>query len=217
MPFDPLNDLAPIGPIGDVPGVIVVNKDVPAKDLREFVELARNKPGQLNYGSSGSGSPLHLAIYRWARAAGIELTHVPYRGAAPAVTDLLGGRIQVMELGFGVVASHVNAGALRVLAVDAPSRLPALPDVRTVAEFGLAEDQVTTWFGLAAPRGTPDEVVERLNRYLREMASNPMANKRLKDAYIDVVSTSPAQFAARIKSDFKVWERIVKGTGIDLD
>ena len=217
MPFDPLNDVTPIGMIGAATQILIVNPKLPASNLREFIALARASPGKLTYGSAGAGSNLHLGAHVFSSMAGITLTHVPYKGAAPATIDLLAGRIDLMSATLASVIPHVRAGALRVLLVGATERMKALPEVPSADEAGLPGYKSTIWFGVIAPRGVPAEVVDILNTHLRAIPQDAAARKRLDDAFIDPMPLTPAEFAGLIRADWQRWQPIVKATGVKLD
>jgi tripartite-type tricarboxylate transporter receptor subunit TctC len=214
MPFDPLKDLAPIGPIGEAPQLLIVNADLPAQNLQDFIALAKAKPGGFNYGSAGLGSTMHLAADQFARAAGVKLVHVPYRGAAPAITDLVTGNLQMISVSLGPVAGFVQSGKLRVLVAAADKRIRFLPQVPSSAESGLPGYEMTTWFGLFAPRGTPTDVVERLNGFIGEMLTNADIQKHLADNSVEELRMNPAEFAGFLTADSAKWERVVRDSGL---
>ena len=211
---DTLTDVVPVAPLAWFPNILVVNGKVPAKTAQEFIALAKTKPGSINYGSAGPGSTPHLGIALFAKLAGIDIVHVPYRGMAPALTDLIAGNVQAVALGYATVAPHVADGTLRILAVAGPQRLSYLPDVPTAAEIGLPDWQVETWWGLFAPRGTPKGMVDALNGHLRKMLDDPANKKRYEDSFYDTMRMSADEFAARVKADAAKWERVVQQTGI---
>jgi tripartite-type tricarboxylate transporter receptor subunit TctC len=185
--------------------------------LQQFIDLARSKPGALHYGSGGAGTTNHLAGYLFAKTAGIEMVHVPYRGMAPATTDLLAGRIEMLSVGPAPVIEHVNAGTLRALAAAATSRIPGLPTVPTAAEAGLAGFEIATWFGVVAPSKTPADIVQRLNGLIASISSDPVARKRLEDSYLRPMSLSPEQFKQLVEQDAKKWASVVKAASINID
>lgn len=211
---DPLTEVVPVAPLAWFPNILVVNGKVPAKTAQDFIALAKAKPGALNYGSAGPGSTPHLGLALFARLAGIDIVHVPYRGMALALTDLIAGNVQAVALGYGTVAPHIADGSLRVLAVAGPERLPYLPHVPTAAEIGLPEWQVETWWGLFAPRGTPKAVVDALNGHIQKMLDDPANKKRYAHSFYDTMRLSADAFAARVKADADKWERVVRQTGI---
>ena len=219
LSFDPLKDLVPVALLADAPQLLVINAQLPAKTLQEFIAYAKANPGRINYGSAGSGSTIQIGALLFARLAGLDLVHVPYRGATPAVTDMVGGRIQMMHLSLQPVISHVQSGALRILVVTLPERWKDyLPQVPTSAEAGLPGYEMALWFGLVAPRATPQPIINQLNGYMRSMISEPATKKRLVDAFLrPAASMSAAEFQAFIHRDAPRWERIVRETGVTLD
>ncbi|MBO1114581.1 tripartite tricarboxylate transporter substrate binding protein [Bordetella petrii] len=199
--FNGLRDFAPVAQIGYAPLMIVVPADSPIHSLRELLETARKSPGKLSYASSGNGSSSHLAGESLKIAAGIDVLHVPYRGAAPAMTDLLGGRISYMAVNPAEAAQHIKAGRLRALAVAAPQRLAILPDVPTAAEAGLPGYEEAVWWGLVAPAGTPAAIVTRLNHDVRAALDEPAMKARLDALGVIERPGPPDQFAAFIKAE----------------
>ncbi len=217
MPYDPVKDLAPVLRTVDVSYALVVHPSVPAKTVQEFIAYAKANPGKLSYGSAGSGSAPHLATELLKQRAGIDIVHVPYKGGGPMVTDLLGGQIQV---GIGDQANlmpQVKAGKLRVLAVGSPRRSPNYPDVPTIAESGLPGFEAGAWQGLAAPAGTPPDVVKRLNETLVKVMQMPDVRERLLGAGLEPVGGSPEDFAQFIKSEIAKWSKVAKDVGARAD
>jgi tripartite-type tricarboxylate transporter receptor subunit TctC len=217
MPFDAKTDLVPVAAIAEAPQVIAINKDVPAATLQDLIAIARAKPESLKYASAGNGSTMHLAGDRFARLAGVKLVHVPYRGASPAVTDVVAGFVQVISVSAGPIVAFVRSGQLRVLAAASARRLKHFPDVPTSAEAGLPGYEMTTWFGLVAPRNTPDEIVQTLNGFVRDMLANPGAGKRLEDAFLDRMPMTQPEFAAFVAAEFPKWEKVVRDSGLQPD
>jgi tripartite-type tricarboxylate transporter receptor subunit TctC len=179
LPYNPLKDFAPVAGVARVPNVLVVHPSVPAKDVRELVALAKAKPGLLNYGSGGNGSAANLATEYFKLQTGVSMVHIPYKGTAPAVTDLIGGQIQVLFTGAPAVIGHVKSGQLRALAVSSPKRLDALPDLPTVAESGYKDFEADQWYGVVAPAGTPREVISKLNAQINAALNTPELKARL--------------------------------------
>jgi tripartite-type tricarboxylate transporter receptor subunit TctC len=214
MPFDPLKDLAPVAPIAEGPQMLAVHDSVPARTLQELIALAKASPGKLNYASAGPGSTAHLGAHLFARAAGIDIVHVPYRGIAPAANDLLAGNVQMMSSSVGSIWAGIQAKKLRVLAVATKQRLRYLPDVPTSAEAGVPAYEITTWFGLVAPAATPKEIVARLNGHVRDLQQDPATRKRLDDILLDVMSMTPEEFADYIKADYERYRTIIREAGI---
>jgi tripartite-type tricarboxylate transporter receptor subunit TctC len=214
-PIDTLTDVVPVAPLAWFPNILVVNSKVPARTAQEFIALAKAKPGTINYGSAGLGSTPHLSVALFAKLAGIDIVHVPYRGMAPAMTDLVAGNVQAIAIGNATVAPFVEAGTLRILGVAARERASYLPDVPTAVELGLPTWEVETWYGLFAPRGTPKSIVDELNGHISTMLDDPANKKRYDESFYDTMRMSGDQFAARVKSDVAKWERIVKETGLE--
>ena len=212
--FDPLKDLVPVAPIAEAPQFLVVNSKVPARTLQEFIAYAKQNPGKLNYVSLGPGSTVSLAGDRFARLAGVEMVPVQYRGTAPGITDLVADNVQMISIGIAPVLGFVQAGTLRLLAAGTTKRLPYVPEVPTAAEAGLPGYEMTTWFALFAPAGTPKPIVEKLNLYMRELVADPSAVKRLSDLHIDPMSMSADEFAAFVKTEAVKWERTVREAGV---
>jgi tripartite-type tricarboxylate transporter receptor subunit TctC len=214
LPYDVFADVLPVAPLTSSPILVVVNANLPAKDLRELIALAKQQPGKLNYGSAGIGTAPHLAGELFTRAAGVKIVHVPYRGAGPAVTDLAAGQVQIAFVGLGAVRNHMDAGRVRALAVAQPERLKAAPDIPTAAEAGLPAFEFVTWFGVAAPRGTPQPVVDKLVKAIHTMQDDPTVQKRLGDAGMEPLTETPAQFAARIRRDYDRFRDVVLAADI---
>ena len=217
LPFDPLNDIVPVFNIAGAPQLLVVPGSLPVANLAQFIALARANPGKLNYASAGPGSTTHLAADHFARLAGVELVHVPYRGAGPALTDLLAGRVQMLSVGLSPVQAHLKSGALRALAAASKTRLAAAPDVPTSAEAGLPGWEMSTWFGIFAPRGTSDEVVRLLNASMQAVIDDAKTRKRMLDSGMEPIGGSAQAFAERVRSDYRAWEQVVKASGVKLE
>jgi tripartite-type tricarboxylate transporter receptor subunit TctC len=214
MPFNPKTDLAFVAAIAEAPQVIAVNTDVPAKNLQELIAIAKANPDSIKYASAGAGSTMHLAGVEFARLAGAKLIHVPYRGAAPAVTDVISGVTQMVSVSAGPIMGFVRSGQLRVLAAASPHRLKYFPDVPTSAEAGLPGYQMTTWFALIAPRGTPDSIVQKLHSLIDDMLADPVTIKRLEDSFLDLMPASQPEFAAFVAAEFPRWEKVVRDSGL---
>jgi tripartite-type tricarboxylate transporter receptor subunit TctC len=217
LPFDVDKDFVPVSLLAKVPNIFVVNASVPAKDLKEFVALARAKPGQLNYGSAGNGSAGHLAFEYLKLVANIDVAHVPYKGTGPQLTDLLGGRTEASSAGTPPLLPHVKSGKLHAIAVGSPQRIHSLPDVATVAEQGYPGFETTQWYGLMAPAKTPEAIVTRLAAEAAKAAKTPAVAERFAaDDAIAVGSTS-AEFGAFIKQEQARWSEVVRKAGIKAD
>jgi tripartite-type tricarboxylate transporter receptor subunit TctC len=216
MTVDPLTELAPVGPIGHAPQLLIVNARLPVTTLQEFIAYAKARPGQLNYASAGLGSTVHLAGDQFVRLAGIDVVHVPYRGTTPAVRDLAAGSVDMISVSLGPVEPFVASGALRILAAAWPTRLAALPDVPTAAEAGLPGYEMTTWFALFAPQGTPVEIVDMLNKLILDMLDDPASLKRLADNSVELMRISPAEFGRFIRADAAKWKETIAASHIEL-
>jgi tripartite-type tricarboxylate transporter receptor subunit TctC len=215
--FDLVRDFAPIGPIAALPLILVVHPSVPANSLKELIDLARAQPGRLNYASGGNGTVGHLAAEMFKSMARVQITHIPYKGATPAVTDLIGGQVQVFFDGTPSALPHVKAGRLRVLAITTAKRSPALPEVPTVAEAGLPGFEVTGWFGLMAPAGTDAAQVARLNAELNRAIASAEVRARFASLGLEPMSSTPQQFGALVQAEIAKWGKVVKEAGVRLD
>ena len=217
MPYDPLHDLAPVGPIGTVPLFLVMNSAVPAATLAEFIAYAKARPDAVSYAAAGVGTTPDLAAHEFNRRAGLKLVFVPFRGTAPAVTAVLGGDVQVTFVSMGPHIEFVRQGKLRVLGAATPKRAPYLPDVPTFAEQGFPGFETSTWFSLFAPRATPREIVDALNGFVRELADDADASKRLAANFIDPLVLTAPEFSDLVKADAAKWQRIVREAGVTID
>ena len=216
--YDTQRDLVPIIEVSTLPFMLVANPSLGVNNLRELIALAKREPGRINYASVGNGSGVHLATEMLKKQAGISLTHIPYKGSAPALTDVLAGTTPLMFVNLLSGLPHVKSGKLRVLAVGAPARLAALPDVPTVAEAGLPGYEFQVWIGIVAPAGTPAAVVDRLNNEIRAALAVPEIRDQLvNEGGMQIVGNSPAQFGAHIAADLDLWRKVVKDTGAKLD
>ncbi len=217
MPYDAVKDFEPVVLVAGVPNLLVVHPSVNAKSVAELTALAKAQPGKLNVASSGNGTSIHLAAELYKQMAGVDIVHVPYKGSAPAVADLLGGQVQMMFDNLPVSLPHAKAGKLRPLAVTSLTRSAALPDVPTMDEEGLKGFNATSWFGLLAPAGTPKDIVAKLNAAsVKALASTDM-RERLAAQGADPVGNTPEQFAAFIKAEIEKWAKIVKASGARID
>jgi tripartite-type tricarboxylate transporter receptor subunit TctC len=201
LPYDPIKDFAPISLIASAPLILVVHPSVPVHSVRELIALAKAQPGKLNYASNGNGSSSHLAAVMFASMAGVDMVHVPYKGLAPALTDLLSGRVQLMFSSVVAIVPHVKDGKLRALAVSSRQRLPLLPDLPTIAEAGVPGYQSSSWYGILAPAGTPPDAVAKLNAALVKVIARPDVRDALAKEGADPVGDSPEQFGAFIKAE----------------
>jgi tripartite-type tricarboxylate transporter receptor subunit TctC len=217
LPFDPLNDIVPVFNVAGAPQLLVVPGLLPVRDLRDFIALARANPGKMNYASAGAGSTTHLAADQFARLAGVQMVHVPYKGTGPALADLVAGRVQMLSVGLSPVQAHLKSGALKALAAASKTRLAAAPEVPTSAEAGLAGWEMSTWFGIFAPKGTSPEIVLLLNARMQAVIDEPKTKKRLLDSGIEPIGGSVEAFAELVRSDTRAWERVVRASGVKLD
>jgi len=214
LPYDPVKSFAPVAMLVAAPNVVTVNPGLPANNIRELVALAKAKPGELQYASSGVGTFLHLAGELFKITADVDILHIPFRGAGPALIDVVGGHTKVA---FGSVtssAAHIRAGKLRALGVGSVTRSAALPDVPTVAEAGVPGYEASNWIGLVATGGTPEPVVARLHKDISEILDSPEVQKLFASEGADIVHMSTAQFGAYMTSEIDKWGRVVKQAGI---
>jgi tripartite-type tricarboxylate transporter receptor subunit TctC len=217
LPVDPVNALTPVFNIAGAPQLLIVPGSLPVKDLREFVALAKASPGSINYASAGLGSTTHLAADHFARLAGVQLVHIPYKGVGPALADLIAGRVQMLSVGLGPVQSHLKSGTLKALTVASKRRLDALPDLPTSAEAGVPGYEMTTWFGVFAPKATSPKIVELLNARLQTIIDDPKIRKSLLDSGIEPIGGPVKTFAELVRSDYKAWGEVVKASGVKLE
>lgn len=217
MSYDTHKDLAPIVQFMASPSVLVVGPKVPAKNLKELVALAKAQPGKLDFASTGVGGSPHLAGEMLKVRAGIDIVHIPYKGATPALQDLLGGQVAMGFMTSLGLSQHLQAGKLRALAVASPKRVPELPDVPTMAEAGLPNFNVLSWNGLAAPARTPRPIVEKLNAEVNRILSMPDVRKQLQSTGGDPVGGTPEEFAKFVDSEIRQWAAVVKSANVTLD
>ncbi len=216
MKFDPLADFQPISLIAEVPLILQVHPSLPAQTLREFIEHAKANPGKLNYGSPSTGTIPHLAMEVFARAAGLNLVHVPFKGGAPATNALIANDIQLMLIGYATTAGQVRAGQVRPLAVASGSRLAALPDVPSFGEAGfpdLAAAVPSNWWGMVAPRGTPAPVIQRLSDEIRAALADAGTRAKYQDLGLAPIGSTPEQMAAGLPAQARKWEAVIKALG----
>ena len=217
LKVDPLKAFVPIGTASSSSSVLVVNKDAPYRTVQDVIAAARATPGALTFASSGNGGVIHLTGELFRKAAGIKIEHIPYKGSAPALTDLMGGRVTMMfDLTPGSMP-FIQSGRLKALAVTNKHRVEGLPGVPTVAESGLPNFEVTNWVGLVAPKGVPQEVITRLSSDLQRVLSKPEVQKQLSELGSEVLPGTPGEFAALLKSDAKKWSELVKASGASID
>ena len=217
LAFNPIDDFIGISLLGREPGVLVVHPSLPVQSVAELVAYAKQRPGQVNYASSGNGSGQHLFMAMFASMSGIALTHVPYRGSGQATTDLLAGTVSLSIPGTAAMVKHIRAGKLRPLATSGTARSPQLPEVPTLAESGLAGYSAYVWMGLLAPRGTPPAIIERLHRELKASLAAPEVKAFFDEAGVEIVGSTPAEFDSYFREERDRWARVVKETGAKID
>lgn len=220
LPYDPIKDFAPVAWVARVPNVLVVHPAVPARTLQELVALARAKPGAMNYSSGGNGSAAHLTMEYLKLSARMPMLHIPYRGAAPAVADVIAGQVQAVFTGAPALLQHVKAGKVRAIAVSSSKRIPSLPEVPTVAESGVAGTrgfEADQWYGLVAPAGTPAAVVRLLNEHVNRALASPEVQTRLATEGAEPTPTTPEAYGQLIASEIKRWAPVVKAGDIKAD
>ena len=217
LSFDPIRDLAPVTVFAEAPYVLVVNSNVPAKSLRELVNLAKAQPGTLNFASGGAGSGPHIAGELFKAVAGIDMAHIAYKGSGPAVQDLLGGQVEVLITAAPTVQQHMASGRMRALAVAHPMRLSSLPTVPTAAEAGYPEFRIANWFGLAAPKGTPQEAINFLHAEVQKMLKSPEFRDKLAAAGAEPVNMTPAEATRHVDSEARRWAELIVKAGIKVD
>jgi tripartite-type tricarboxylate transporter receptor subunit TctC len=213
LPYDSINDFAPITQIATSPGILVVNPSLPVKSVKELIALARAKPGQINYASAGSGTPPHLAGELFKLMAKIDMVHVPYKGNAPAFTDVIGGQVSLIFPTMPSAMPFIKSGKLRPIAVTSAKRSPAAPDIPTIAESGLPGYEATSWYGILAPGRTPREIVAKLHEVLVSIIGATDMKDKLAAQGLDPVGNTPQQFAAVIKAEIAKWLKVVKASG----
>lgn len=214
LPYDPVNDFAPITELASLPLMLVVHDSLPATNLKEFIALAKARPRALDYASSGAGTSPHLAAEMFKSAAGVDLVHVPYKGNAEAMNALLGAHVKIYFALVPAALQHVRAGTLRALAVTTETRLPYLPDVPTIAEQGFPGYEISSWQGAFAPAGTPSDVVAKINGELVRMLGQPAIRARMSREGADPVGSTPEAFAQRVRDEIIKWGKVIKAAGI---
>jgi len=214
LPFDTLKDLAGVALVGVTPNVMVVNANVPAKSVKEFLALAKAKPGEIPYGSGGVGSSAHLAVELFQNLAGVKVLHVPYKGAGPALADTVGGQVQFMIATMPAAAGHIRGGRLRALGVSGAKRSPAFPDLPTIAEAGVPGYDYTTWYGIIGSATLAKPMVQYWNALTNKAVNEPQMRERLQQLGLEVETTSPEKFNERIRDDVAKWGKIIKAAGI---
>jgi tripartite-type tricarboxylate transporter receptor subunit TctC len=217
LAYDPRTSFAPVSMVAILPNVLVVNPSNPAHSVREFIAYAKAHPGALTYSSGGNGSAAHIAFEMFKQEAGIDVVHIPYRGTAPSVTDVIGGQVAATMTGVAPVLPFIRSGQLRALGVSGRERSPALPDVPTIAEQGVKDFEATQWYGLVAPAGTPAAIVERLNGELRKILASPETSELFASLGAVPSPSGSAEFREHIAREIVRWERVVRGANIKAE
>lgn len=217
IPYDPVKDFTPIGMIGATPNVLVVNSQVPVKNMAEFIDYARKNPGKLSYGTAGQGSLTHMTMELFKQETGLFILHIPYRGIAPAFNDLLGGQTQAMFPGLAAALQYINAGRVRALAVTGPRRSPVLKDVPTMEELGFKGFDAMQWYGSVGPAGIPADIVKRLNETQVAALKLPELREKLAIEAVDPMPMTPEQFGQFIKNENRRWTTLAKARNIQLE
>jgi tripartite-type tricarboxylate transporter receptor subunit TctC len=211
--YDPVKDFAPVSMIATLPLGLFVNASVPAKSVGELIALAKSGPGQINFASAGSGGPTHMAGEMFKATAGIDIVHVPYKGNAAALADLVAGRVQMMFSNLLTATPHVKAGRLRAIAISSAKRSPQAPDLPTISESGVPGYDLTPWYGIFAPAGTPKAIVTRLNREVGQILNASDMKERFRTQGVDLVTSTPEEFASLIRREIPKWREVVKKSG----
>jgi tripartite-type tricarboxylate transporter receptor subunit TctC len=214
LPYHPLRDFAPVMQFGTAPNTLVVHPSLAAKSAQDLIQMARAQPGKIDWASSGSGGAQHLFGALFASMAKIDMNHIPYKGSGPATADLLGGQVKVGFPGIAIALPHHKVGRLRMLAVTSAKRSPQAPDVPSLAEAGVAGYDATTWLGIAAPRGTPQGIIVKLNSEITAALQAPEVRQAFANTGTDPVTSTPEQFAALLKTEIDKWARVVREAGI---
>lgn len=217
VPYDAIKDFKAISLLASQPNVLVVHPSVPAKSVQDLVALARAKPGSMNFASGGNGSSPHLSGELLKLSTGIEISHIPYKGAGPGIADLVGGHVQLMFVGPISIESHIRAGRLRALAVADSKRLAILPEIPTMAEAGFKGIETGTWYALLAPAATPQPIVSKLNETFAKVMRTPEMTARLNKQGMDVVASTPAELLGFMKSELSKWAKVVKAAKLRVD
>ena len=217
LPYSPIKDLTPVVLLASAPLVIVVPENSPYKTFAEILAAAKSKPGQITYGSPGNGTVAHLAMELLQKSAGIKLQHIPYKGSSQALTDLMGGQIQIYASSIPTALSQIKDGRLRAIAVTSLTRSPSLPNIPTIAESGVKGFEAITWFGFVAPAGTPSNIVQELNKNINQVLKQPEVKAKLMSDGGDVLGGTSEQFANLLSKDLVRWGKVVKDSGTKLD
>jgi tripartite-type tricarboxylate transporter receptor subunit TctC len=217
MPYDHVKDFVPVVLVAGVPNVLVVNPALPVNSVADLIKLAKDKPGQINFASSGSGTSIHLSGELFKTMAGVDITHVPYKGSSPALVDLIGGQVQIMFDNLPSALPQIKAGKLRAIAVTSLKRAPVLPDVPTISESGLPGFEASSWFGVLAPAGTLAPIVARINTEVNKWLQSADAREKLLSQGAETAGGSPEQFVNHIRAESEKWAKVVKASGAKVD
>jgi tripartite-type tricarboxylate transporter receptor subunit TctC len=217
LPYDPVKDFQPVSLVALVPNVLEVNPQVPAKTVKELIELARKQPGKINFASSGSGTSIHMSGELFKLMTGVDIVHIPYKGSAPALTDLLGGQVDMMFDNLPASIGHIKSGKLRPLAVTTRHRAAALADVPTMDEAGVAGYEATSWFGVLAPAGTPKPIVDKLAQEIVRGLGTEQAKATLAEQGAEASGAGPDEFTAFIKAEIAKWAKVIEASGAQVD
>src|SRR5450631_2265514 len=216
VPYDVARDFAPVTLVVTVPEMLVVASNVPVNNMAELIALAKAQPGKFNFASAGVGGLPHLAGELLKLTAKIDIVHVPYRGAAPAINDLLGQQVQMTFLDLPVILPHIKAGTLRPIALGSPARAPTAPDVPTTAEVGMPDLLIENWYGMIAPAKTPDNIIAALNRIANDAMADPSVKQKLADQGLTVAGDTPAHFRGYIEAETRKWAKVIKDAGLEM-
>jgi tripartite-type tricarboxylate transporter receptor subunit TctC len=217
VPYDPIEDFTPIAMLAASPVMLVTNNSYPAKNASELAALAKANPGRYNCGSGGNGTSQHLACELFKSTAKVDIKHVPYKGNAAAMIDVIGGQIEMLFDQMATAVPHVKAGKVRALAVTTAKRSPAMPDVPTVAESGFPGFEATAWFGIVGPRGMPKDVVDHINASLRKALARPEVQKQLGEQGLELIPSSPEEFRSTLKTEMAKWAAVIKQAGVKIE
>jgi tripartite-type tricarboxylate transporter receptor subunit TctC len=215
--YDPLNGLAPVSLVGSTPSALVVRETLPAQSVQDLIEYAKKKPGLLTYASSGNGTTLHLAAVLFSEMAEVELTHVSYKGNAPALNDILAGNVDMMFSALPPLLPLARAGRLRILGVGSRDRLPAAPEIPTIAEQGLPGYEASTWYGVFTTGGTPAPMLERLAAEVRKAIDDPKSREAILAQGVEPKAMTPDEFRAYVRSEYERWGKVIRQAGIKAD